>query len=98
MAAFRHQAATAVRVDPEWGGFRSRDIARVNGPELAGFVATNTMLPKITFADNTLDDLHAQLKSAEESFRRSKQFGGMAIHSYESFQKLSNIQRVASQP
>ena len=98
VAAFRHQAETAVRVDPEWSGFRTRDIARSSGPELAAFVATNTMLPKITFADNTLDDLHAQLKSAEESFRRSKQFGGMAIHSYESFQKLSNIKRVASQP
>ncbi len=98
VAAFRNQADTAVRVDPEWSGFRTRDIARASGPELAAFVATNTMLPKITFADNTLDDLHAQLKSAEESFRRSKQFGGMALHSYESFQKLNNIKRVASQP
>ena len=53
---------------------------------------------KSNLADNTLDDLHAQLKSAEESFRRSKQFGGMAIHSYESFQKLSAVKRVALQP
>jgi hypothetical protein len=52
-------------------------------------MATSIMLPKITFADNSYDDFVTQLKSAETAFRQSKQFFGMAIHSYESFQKLA---------
>ena len=98
IALARNEAEGFVRLDPEWSGFRSRDIATASGQELAGFSATTVMLSKITFADNTLDELHTQLKSAESTFRRTKHFAGTAVHSYESFRKLSNVKRVASQP
>ena len=87
-----------MRLDPEWSGFRSRDIATASGQELAGFSATTVMLSKISFADNTLDELHTQLKSAETTCRRTKHFAGTAVHSYESFRKRSDVKRVASQP
>ncbi len=98
IALARNQAEGFVRLDPEWSGFRSRDIVTTSGPELAGFLATTVMLSKITFADNTLDELHRQLSSAETTFRRTKHFAGTAIHSYESFRKLGNVKRLAAQP
>ncbi len=89
VAQSRTAAETAVRVDPELRNFRNRNIANVGGTEIAGFQATNIMLPKITFGDNTYDDFQTQVTAAENSFRDYKKFGGMAVHSFESFQMLA---------
>ncbi|MCX7420996.1 MAG: hypothetical protein NT013_15850 [Planctomycetia bacterium] len=92
----RAAAETAVRVDPELRNFRNRNIANADGTEIAGFQVTSIMLPKITFGDNTYDDFQSQVTAAENSFRDYKKFGGMAVHSFESFQMLARPQRVTT--
>ena len=92
----RTAAETAVRVDPELRNFRNRDIANVAGSEIAGFQVTSIMLPKITFGDNSYDDFQSQVSAAENTFRDYKKFGGMAVHSFESFQMLARPQRAAA--
>ncbi len=92
----RDQAESALRRDPEWRGFRNRDIVTPQGSELPGFVVTSIMLPKITFGDNSQEEFASELKAAETSFRRSPKFFGMAIHSYESFLKLPETKRISA--
>lgn len=94
--AARDLAESTLRRDPEWRGFRNRDIVTPKGSELPGFVATSIMLPKITFGDNSQEEFAAELKAAETSFRRSPKFFGMAIHSYESFLKLPETRRISA--
>ncbi len=96
VAQSRSAAETAVRVDPELRNFRNRNIANVSGAEIAGFQVTSIMLPKITFGDNTYDDFQTQITAAENSFRDYKKFGGMAVHSFESFQMLARPQGVTA--
>lgn len=89
VAQSRAAAENAVRVDPELRNFRNRDIVNTGETEIAGFQVTSIMLPKITFGDNTYDDFQSQVSAAESSFRDYKKFGGMAVHSFESFQMLA---------
>ena len=96
VAQARTAAETAVRVDSELRNFRNRDIANVAGSEIAGFQVTSIMLPKITFGDNSYDDFQSQVTAAENTFRDYKKFGGMAVHSFESFQMLARPQRAAA--
>lgn len=94
----RVAAETAVRVDPELGNFRNRDLANSGRAEIPAFQATSEMLPKITFGDDNYDTFLEQVKAAENSFRSYKKFGGMAVHSFESFQLLIRRPSVASRP
>lgn len=94
----RAAAETAVRVDPELGNFRNRDLANVGRADIPAFQATSEMLPKITFGDDNYDTFAEQTKAAESSFSSYKKFGGMAVHSYESFQLLIRRPTVASRP
>ena len=98
IAQLRAAAETAVRVDPELGNFRNRDLANPGRAEIPAFQATNEMLSKITFGDDSYDTFLEQVKAAENSFRSYKKFGGMAVHSYESFQLLLRRPNVASLP
>lgn len=91
----RAAAETAVRIDPELGNFRNRDLAHPGRPEIPAFQATSEMLPKITFGDDNYDLFLEQVKAAENSFRSYKKFGGMAVHSYESFQLLLRRPNIA---
>ncbi|TXT35472.1 MAG: Uncharacterized protein FD138_1338 [Planctomycetota bacterium] len=92
----RAAAETAVRVDPELGNFRNRDLPNTGRAEIPAFQATSEMLPKITFGDDNYDRFLEQVGAAEKSFRSYKKFGGMAVHSYESFQLLTRRPAVAS--
>ena len=87
-----------MRVDPELGNFRNHDLANPGRAEIPAFQATSEMLPKITFGDDNYDTFLEQVKAAENSFRSYKKFGGMAVHSYESFQLLLRRPNVASLP
>ena len=49
IAQLRAAAETAVRVDPELGNFRNRDLANPGRAEIPAFQATSEMLSKITF-------------------------------------------------
>ncbi|MFM9965387.1 MAG: hypothetical protein ACKV2Q_29735 [Planctomycetaceae bacterium] len=96
IAQARASAETAVRVDPEIGNFRNRDLTNPGQAEIPAFQATSEMLPKITFGDDNYDTFAEQVKAAENSFRSYNRFGGMAVHSYESFQLLLRRPNVAS--
>ena len=98
IAQLRAAAETAVRVDPDLGNFRNRDLANIDRTEIAAFQTTSKMLPKITFGDDSYDKFLEQVKAAENSFRSYKKFGGMAVHSYESFQLLIRRPNIASFP
>ena len=96
IALLRAAAENAVRVDPELGNFRNHDLANPGRSEIPAFQATSEMLPKITFGDDNYDTFQEQVGAAEKSFRSYKKFGGMAVHSYESFQLLTRRPAVAS--
>lgn len=96
IAQSRIAAETAVRVDPELGNFRNHDLASSGQTDIPAFQVTSEMLPKITFGDDNYDTFLEQVKAAENSFRSYKKFGGMAVHSYESFQLLTRQPNVAS--
>ena len=98
IAQLRTAAETAVRGDAELANFRNRDLANPGRAEIPAFQATSKMLPKITFGDDNYDTFLEQVQAAEKSFRTYKQFGGMAVHSYESFQLLHRRPNVASLP
>ena len=98
IAPLRVAAETAVRIDPELGNFRNRDLPNPGKANIPGFQATGEMLSKITFGDDNYDTFLEQVKAAENSFRLYKKFGGMAVHSYESFQLLHRRPDVASRP
>ncbi len=98
IALLRAAAETAVRVDPELGNFRNRDLAHPGYGEIPAFQATSEMLSKITFGDDNYDTFFEQVKAAENSFRSYKKFGGMSVHSYESFQLLLRRPNIASLP
>lgn len=98
IAQLRTAAETAVRVDPELGNFRNRDLANPGRTDIPAFQATSEMLSKITFGDDNYDTFLEQVKAAENSFRSYKKFGGIAVHSYESFQLLIRRPTVASRP
>jgi hypothetical protein len=98
IAQMRSAAETAVRVDPELGNFRNRDLQNPGRTEIPAFLVTSKMLPKITFGDDNYDTFVEQVKAAENSFRSYHKFGGMAVHSYESFQLLLRRPNVATLP
>ena len=98
IAPLRVAAETAVRIDPELGNFRNRDLPNPGKADIPAFQATGEMLSKITFGDDNYDTFLEQVKAAENSFRLYKKFGGMAVHSYESFQLLHRRPDVASRP
>lgn len=80
------QAAAAVDMDLEWNQFRKQDIEdAATGSKYPGFLAQNIMLSKITFADNSYEDLMEQVEAAEDFFAGYRRYGGIAIHDYQSF-------------
>lgn len=98
IAQLRADAETAVRIDLEFGNFRNRDLANLGDAEIPAFQVTSEMLPKITFDDDNYDTFVEQVRAAETTFRAYQRFGGMAVHSYESFQLLLRRPAVASRP
>jgi len=92
--AIRAGAVEAMMKDPSLGRFGKDSIRTFETDDgLFGFSTTGTMLPKITFADNTLDEFQTQVTAAEDYYRRHKSYGGLAIHYYETFRAKTQEQR-----
>ena len=82
-------ASNAIRKNPVWSDFISRDITDPKtGDKFSGFMATSMMLPKTTFADDTFYDFKKQTHEAEDYFGRYKQYQGTAIHCYKEFRNF----------
>ncbi len=75
-----------LRRDVEWTNPRVRDIIDpVNRTKYAGIVATSIMLPKVTFAQETYEEIQTQVGAAEEFFSRYKSYAGIAVHYYKTY-------------
>lgn len=81
-------AERQIAADPECDRFRRRTITDAVGDvEYAGFTLQSRMLSKVTFADDSVENLRAQIRAAEDYFSRHESFGGMAIHFYNRFRE-----------
>jgi hypothetical protein len=67
-----------------------------NGLSVLG--TTSTMLPKITFADNSFDEFQTQVTAAEDYFRRYESYDGLAIHFYETFRDKTQDRGKSQEP
>jgi hypothetical protein len=71
---------------PEWTTFQRRDLSDEElGVSFPGFITTQLMLSKVTFADDPYADLQFETRFAEESFSQFESYSGLAIHSWESY-------------
>ncbi|MBI2480785.1 MAG: hypothetical protein HYV60_19805, partial [Planctomycetia bacterium] len=85
MTVINH-VARHIEKDAEWSDLRSRPIVdAVSANHYDGFQLDSIMLSKITFADDSADDFHTQVRAAEQYFSRYKKYAGTAIHYYEPF-------------
>lgn len=80
--------AQRVKSEPSLSEFRLKPIEH-DGQQLAGFQVTSKMLPKITFANRTMQHFLAESQAADQYFSRFSSHSGLAIHYYESFQALT---------
>jgi hypothetical protein len=75
--------------DVEWDGFREKTLTDTETKRNhTAFSARSHMLSKITFADDSYEDMRVQMQAAEDYFRQYSCYDGMAIHYLGSFQKL----------
>lgn len=82
------QAQVALADDPELQHYRNKPIVdTATGKQYPGFTAESVMLSKITFADDTLQDLQEQLEAADAYFSESPSYAGIAIHFYETYRR-----------
>lgn len=90
--------------DPEWRSARAfpirvpPDDSAANSGEppvrsLPGVVAESVMMSKITFADDTPEEMFSQIGEADEFFARHRKYAGIAIHYYETFRRLTQAAR-----
>ena len=63
-------------------------VDTATGARIPGIAATAIMLPKITFADDGVDDLRRELAAVESALARSPGFAGIALHYYEPYRAL----------
>lgn len=74
--------------DVEWRNPRERVIFDADtNTKYAGLVATSIMLPKITFAQESPDEIKAQVDAAEDFFSKYRNYAGIAIHYYLTYKK-----------
>jgi len=72
--------------DVEWSGPLEKFIIDPETSQAyAGMVATRVMLSKVTFAQESYQDIISQINAAESFFGRSKSYAGIAIHYYKTF-------------
>ncbi len=77
----------------EWQDWSLRPIHDAGaGATFSGFVTTRLMPSKVTFADDSMAAFIDETNFAEETFGRYSSYGGLAIHSWESYRrKLPNL-------
>lgn len=87
----RSQAMTALESDPEWADARPRDIKDLDkNDRYAGVVVTSIMLPKVSFAEESHEQIIRQTAGAEDFFSRYKSYTGIAIHYYKTYRAKVN--------
>ncbi len=75
--------------DAEWSSVSPLTVRDPETKETHLLVkATSSMLEKITFADDSAEQLKMQLDLAENYFVKHPSYRAMAVHDYESFRKL----------
>jgi len=76
----------------EWTNWSPRPVQdSAAGVSFSGFVTTRLMPSKVTFADDSITSFIEETGFAEQTFRRYRSYGGLAIHSWESYRgKRSN--------
>jgi hypothetical protein len=80
------RAIEALRRDPEWVDEEARPIPGPDGrPASPGFRATAIMLPKLTFAMKSIEEMRRELDTAEAAWRRYSRYAGIAIHHYATY-------------
>ncbi len=78
----------------EWTDWSLRPIHdSVAGVSFSGFVTTRLMPSKVTFADDSIASFIAEIDFAEQTFGRFRSYGGLAIHSWESYGSKLSRQR-----
>lgn len=84
--------------DVEWRNPREREIFdEATGAKYPGLLATSIMLPKITFAQESYDEINAQTGAAEAFFETFKSYSGIAIHYYKTYKaKVDAAKKPAS--
>jgi hypothetical protein len=79
----------SIERDVEWDCLQVRTITDPkSGRQYTAFSARNHMLSKITFGDNSYEDMLLQIKAAEDYFSQFRCYDGLAIHFLGSFEKL----------
>ncbi|MFT5324798.1 MAG: hypothetical protein ACI8P0_002663 [Planctomycetaceae bacterium] len=76
----------------EWTNWLRRPVQdSAAGVSFSGFVTTRLMPSKVTFADDSIASFIEETGFAEQTFGRYRSYGGLAIHSWESYRgKRSN--------
>lgn len=70
----------------EWTDWSLRPIRdSAAGVSFSGFVTTRLMPSKVTFADDSIASFIEETDFAEQTFGRFRSYGGLAIHSWESY-------------
>lgn len=75
--------------DVEWQNCEPMESKSLAAKELyRGFRSFLIMLPKITFAEESLADLETEMEAVRKEFILKKSFYGFAIHYYDEYKKL----------
>lgn len=86
-----NQAEAQLEKNPEWNGFELSDIVDEElGVTFLGFRSTQVIPGKVTFGDDTLEDLHEEVEFAERGFRQHASYAGIAVHSWEGYRRMKS--------
>ncbi|MEW5980753.1 MAG: hypothetical protein AB1806_00115 [Acidobacteriota bacterium] len=83
------RALRALRANREWEDPTAVPLEVAGtGERFPGIIATNVMLPKLTFAGLPLDVMRREVAEAEGVFAGYSTYAGIAIHHFESYRNL----------
>jgi len=79
-------AINRISSDVEWRSGHEKIIFDPDTQtKYAGMIATSIMLPKITFAQESPEEIKAQIGAAENFFRKYTSYAGIAVHYYQTY-------------
>lgn len=79
------QAVRALANEGEWQGMRVDPVVDAAGRAFGAVRARQTMLPKLTFAAQSNEEMDRELGAAEAAFARHRSYLGIAVHHYDSY-------------
>lgn len=88
-----NEARAALANEGEWRDLARAPIVDRQGRAYGGWRANRVMLPKITFAGKSNDEMSKELQAAERAFTRHRSYAGIAIHDYATYRS-----RIAAAP